>query len=694
MPTDPSLLGTVQDVTGATVSVELDASTVSGLLFVGGQPYHVGQVGAFVRIALGFTDLVGVVSQAGASAVPDRLVEANPHGRKWLTVQLVGEGSAKRPFSRGISVLPSIGDAVHLVTESSLSRIYGLPDSPSLVRIGRVASASSVAALVNVNKLISRHAAVVGSTGAGKSTTVVRILESLTDKVQFPSARVIVFDVHGEYASALPERAANFSIAGTSANCQDLHVPYWALTFEELVPLTFGTIADDASLGAIRDAIIDLKREALARKSMSGVEPERITVDTPIPFSIHELWFRMHRRINGTHSISNGQSLETEMLLKDETGDSVDAGDALAVRPASYQGATQAKEVTKVYLSESRLNLGRQVDALASRLRDRRYDFLFRPGPWAPDAHGVVQSDLDSFLESWLGKEHPVCVLDLSGVPAAVRNELVGCLTRIIYDALLWARLLSEGGRERPVLLVFEEAHTYLGSERSNGAKEAVQRVVKEGRKYGVGAMIVSQRPSEVDPTVLSQCGTVVALRLTNAMDRGHVTSVVADNLAGFMSMLPVLRTGEAIVVGESVALPMRVVVDLPTHLPRSADPAIAGSCGPGGWDRATERTDYGDVVRRWRLQDPAANVAASCESGETSATKGSAVDRRPVSSSMASSIGYDEVNNLLEVEFASGDVYHYFDVPPTTVALMWAAPSLGAFITAHIRGQFRFTRV
>lgn len=188
-------------------------------------------------------------------------------------------------------------------------------------------------------------------------------------------------------------------------------------------------------------------------------------------------------------------------------------------------------------------------------------------------------------------------------MPSEVLPDLVGALTRIIYDALLWSRKLSEGGRERPLLLVFEEAHAYLNAEDASIVQLAVRRVVKEGRKYGVGAMVVSQRPSEIDSTILSQCGTVVALRLTNTADRSHVTSAVTDNLGGLLSLLPVLRTGESMIVGEAVPLPMRVLIEAPTRLPESSDPLIVGLDLPGGWDRARETSDYKDVVSCWRTQ-------------------------------------------------------------------------------------------
>lgn len=606
MPVDPTYLGLVQDVAGATVSVALDPSTGSGLLFVEGQPYRVGQVGSFVRIPLGFTDLIGVVSQAGAGAVPERLIEPDPYGHRWLTVQLIGEGTADRAFSRGVSLLPSIGDPAHIVTETDLARVYGRPDSLERISIGQVASAAAIPALLNINALMTRHSAVLGATGAGKTTTVVQILRALTDPDRYASARVLVFDIHGEYAAALEGRAKVFRVPPGHGSANPLYVPYWALSFDELIPLTFGTLPDDASRGAVRDEIVRLKRNALERFPCAGVDPVEVTVDTPVPFSIHQLWFSLHRLLNATHTAGPAnQSAATEALEVDEEGNPIDEGDPIEVRPPLYRAATQAAGEEKIYLSGSPLNIRRQVDGLASRLRDRRFDFLFRPGPWYPSVEGETEDDLDAFLEQWVGSEEAVAVLDLSGVPTSVLTELIGSLTRVVYDALFWARRLSEGGRERPLLFVFEEAHAYLTAGRAPGAAAAVQRVVKEGRKYGVGAMIVSQRPSEVEPTVLSQCGTVVALRLSNAVDRNHVAGSVMDNLAGLLAMLPVLRTGEAIVLGEAVPLPVRALVEMPGHLPESKDPKIVGVNEPGGWNRSREPVDFADVVERWRSQDP-----------------------------------------------------------------------------------------
>ena len=617
---DPTYLGTVQDVEGATASVRLDPDTISGLVFVAGQAYRVGQVGSFVRIPMGYTDLIGVVSQVGAGAVPTLHAEADPFGYRWMRVQLIGEGHADQPFSRGLSQLPSIGDSAHIVTEADLSRVYGRRDSARHVAIGRIAAAEAIPALLDINKIVTRHSAVVGTTGSGKSTTVARIALALSDGTRYPSARIVLFDVHGEYSSALADRAQTFRIAtGPNPGGQSLCVPYWALKFDELIPLTFGALPDDAGRGAVRDEIVRLKRATLERYPRPGIDPVDVTVDTPIPFSVHQLWFDFHRQLNATHTaLGTAQTRSTEALQLGGDANPVQSGDAMAVVPPRYREQSQAAQQDKIYLSGSTLNIRRQVDAMASRLRDRRFDFLFRPGRWLPALDGKVDADLDGFLAEWIGGPRSVCILDLSGAPTEILAELVGALTRVLYDALFWARHLSEGGRERPLLFVFEEAHAYLSGSTGSTAAQAVQRVVKEGRKYGIGAMIVSQRPAEIDQTILSQCGTIIAMRLANATDRGHVLGAVTDNLTGLLAMLPILRTGEAIIVGEAVPLPMRALVDLPNRLPDSADPSVVDDLRPGGWNRGREPSDYTDVVSTWRRQDPRSRRLIAHEDDDT----------------------------------------------------------------------------
>ncbi len=492
-----------------------------------------------------------------------------------------------------------------MVTRADLNKIYGHQSAADgFVAVGQVASAESIEARVNLNQLVSRHSAVLGSTGSGKSTTVASFLSAMSDSTLYPSARVILFDVHGEYARTFADQANVLTTDNGIEGSQKLRIPYWALTFEELIPLLFGALPDDAGRAFVRDEITRLKRETVARAPSHVLPADHVTVDSPVPFSVKQLWFEIHVLLNATHTVAGGQGRDTWSLLKDTSDVVVQAGDPDAMIPPLFSPQTQAAGKDKVYLSSSTLNIRRQVDVLASRLRDRRFEFLLHPGRWEPEIDGTVASTLSDLLELWLGPAKPITIIDLSAAPPAVVGDLIGSMTRVSYDAMFWARNHSEGARERPLLFVFEEAHAYLGSAGSSSARASVQRIVREGRKYGMGAMIVSQRPSELDATVLSQCGTLIALRLTNSADRSFVLSSASDNMAGMLSMLPVLRTGEAIIVGEAVPLPTRTLVAKPLKVPDSEDPRIAGAGRPGGWDRNREPTKYSEIARAWETQD------------------------------------------------------------------------------------------
>lgn len=602
--TDPTLIGTVRDVSGPSVSVELSSESAAGLRFVHGRGYRIGQVGSFVKMPVGFLDLFGVVSQVGASALPENLAKNSDASGLWMTVQLVGEARRGTPFERGLGQYPTFGDPVHLVTEADLRRLYGRQSEPGKsIRIGSVASAESIPAEVGVNRLVTRHSAVLGSTGAGKSTTVAKLLDVLSRKDIYPSARILLFDIHGEYAR---NAAGHVRVLRVDAGdpSEQLQMPYWALNFEELMALVFGSVGG-AERAALLHEISARKRVSLEKQPRAGIDPETVTVDAPVPFSIHDLWLELYRDLNATHIVAGGQSAATQAFLLDNNGKPVQEGDAANVIPPLYRPHTQASGEEKVYLSGSPLNLRREIDSLGIRLRDPRFSFLFNPGPWSPDLEGKVEHDLDALLGSWLGAAEPVTIVDLSGVPPEVLHDVIGIMLRIVYDALYWGRDIAEGGRERPLLVVLEEAHAYLGRASRSLAAESTRRIVKEGRKYGVGAMIVSQRPSEIDHTVLSQCGTTFALRLANAQDRNHVLSSVSDNLEGLLAMLPVLRTGEAIVIGEAVNLPMRALIEQPSRdrRPDSSDPLVFEEEGPGGWNKPREPEDYAELMELWRAQ-------------------------------------------------------------------------------------------
>jgi hypothetical protein len=453
----------------------------------------------------------------------------------------------------------------------------------------------------------------VGATGSGKSTTVASILAAISDRRIYPSARVLVIDIHGEYRHALEDRSAVFRVTPElSRDERQLYVPYWAMTFDELVPIIFGKL-DDPNRGAVIDKIVELKTESLGLFGREGVDAETVNVDTPVPFSIHKLWFDLHCDMRATHYERPGipQSVETWALALDADSRPIQKGDMMRGIPPRFLPARDIRDdPVKIRLSRSNLSMSREIDSLGSKLRDPRFSFLLSPGPYGPTETGAVDQDLDSLLESWLGDVQPVSILDLSGVPPVIQSEIVGAVLRITYDSLFWARNLPEGGRERPLLLVLEEAHTYL--ETGQTAAVAVRRIAKEGRKYGIGMMLVSQRPSEIDSTILSQCGTIISLRLSNGADRNHVRGAASDNLEGLFAALPVLRTGEVVIVGEAVSLPVRALVTKPSarRRPDSADPKVVvegseddGFEGPGGWNQKRDPSDYAEAVELWRRQ-------------------------------------------------------------------------------------------
>ena len=534
---------------------------------IDGHTYRVGQVGSFVRIPLGYQDLYGVVAEIGAAAAPQPVVVADVDGQdtgRWMRVELAGEATGDY-FERGLSQHPNVDDAVHLVTQKDLRRIYGGAEEDQ-IEIGTLSSAENIVVRLSLDALVTRHSAIVGSTGSGKSTTVASLLRSVVrtaENVSASGARILLLDVHGEYSAALGDLAKTFSASPLPGE-EPLFVPYWALEAGELLDFVAGSLSDN-HLIAFTDKIQELKESRLGAGPLPGLDPRSLTVDSPVPFSLKKLWYDL---IDFETATFTGQQRDQPALEA--------AGDPATLTPPRY--TPHAMGAAGPFLNQAAKGIRRQLNLLRSRLLDRRYDFILHPGPWEPDLGGQTAQDLDTLLGGWLGHDRPITILDLSGVPSSVLVRLIGSILRIVYEALYWSREKTEGGILRPLLVVMEEAHRYVGPDSGNVAADVVKRIAKEGRKYGVGAMLVSQRPSEIDETILSQCGTLIALRLSNPADRGRVKGALPDNLSGLMDLLPVLRTGETIISGEAARLPVRCRVSLPPadRLPRSSDPEVS----------------------------------------------------------------------------------------------------------------------
>ena len=584
-PVPPTLVGEVQSVSGSTVSVRLRAG-LSSLVLVGGESYRVGQVGAFLRVPLGYSHLYGVCSQVGAAALPHAIVgqgEAAIDGR-WLTLTLFGESLAGE-FLRGVSQYPTFGDEVHLVTNDELAQIYRSPDIQVPLVIGTIASASGIEARIDLAKLVTRHSVVVGSSGAGKSNLVGVLLEAIATR-GFGAARVLVLDPHGEYAGAVVDNGRVFSIKPENDEQEPLYVPFWALPFDELMQATLGDL-NTSQDGAIREEVVTLKRTTATHLPIP-TPVEAITADSPIPFSVKRLWYDLDDYETRTYSDNKLTQIEPPTTVGDPEllVPNVNPRQALA-------GGTPFKG--------PRRGLTRGLELMRNRLRDSRYQFLFNPGSeLTPNAQGQTNGDLDSLVASWVGHDRPITVIDLSSAPADILSLVTGTVLRIIYDALFWAAGLPISGREQPLLVVLEEAHLFLPKGADSAAQRTVATVAKEGRKYGVGLMLVTQRPTELDSASISQSGTMIALRLTNQKDRSQVTSTMPDDLAGLAGLLPSLRTGEALIVGEAMPIPSRVRIPLAANKLVGSDPDLAH-----GWidEPRPQTTHYTTALANWRAQ-------------------------------------------------------------------------------------------
>ena len=588
MKHNPTLVGQVESVSGNAVTIKMATSYPSNMPIVDGTVYRIGQIGSFLKIPLGYATLYGIITQAGVLAMPESVASAynqNPSsvdGHRWLRMILVGEQSGSA-FERGVLQSPTSGDQVHLVTNDDLRVVYGGYDERSSIAIGNQSSAEGLSARLDMDKLISRHCAILGSTGSRKSNAVSVIVKAIASKT-LPSTRVLMFDPHGEYSSALGNECKVFRVDANSAiGEEELCIPFWALPFRELMGVFPGRLSDQNE-DYIRTKVLDLKRVSAVR--IGGLREEAITADSPVPFSIRQLWFDLDDFERMTLA-TNRTSPEALVIV----------GDAATLKSNQYPPAGLGSSAP--FLNTKAKGLLGFLDGVRSRLLDQRYSFLFSPGAYSPDLAGVTESDLPSLFSSWFGHGRPTSILDLSAIPSEIIQTISGSILKTVFDALFWGQNALVGGKLQPLLVVLDEAHAYLKAGEDSISSRTVQTIAKEGRKYGVGLLLVTQRPSELDETVLSQCGTVIALRMTNTRDKGYVSSAMQDELREMADVLSSLRIGEGIVSGEAVRIPSRVKFYQATSAPRSADPIPSQR-----WMQPTPAAEeYKKSIACWRNQ-------------------------------------------------------------------------------------------
>ena len=585
MQSDVTYLGRIIKVDSSSVEVEISEDIPSSSPIINGKVYKLGQIGTFVKVVAGNIltfGLVESVSNTPSNINSDTVVNK---GSRYLSVQLIGEKVGNKKFEKGIGLYPTINDEVHIVTDEDLFDLYGKTDDTEngLLAIGKHASSDNLDVYLDIHKLVLRHSAILGSTGSGKSNSVVAILKQIG--TQMHNSRMLLIDPHGEYASAFPE-AKVFRIGDEKS---PLYIPFWLMNFDELMYFLVGAKSSDdqrPEYRRFREIITQAKKMNCHLKA-GDVNPNYITADSPIPFNIRKIWYDINREINATYQIADAskQTSENECLVRE--------GIPEKLEPAEFEPYAMSNQAP--YRSRKQEMYSYEKKLLA-RLKDSRYDFMFYPGEYKDENS---PKDLHNLLLDWIGGDERLAILDLSNVPFEVMDITVGLITRFVYDSMFWGRNEPNTGRNRPLLIAYEEAHSYLGKNETIYARNAVEKIFKEGRKFGLGAVVISQRPSELSETILAQVGTFIALRLTNSSDQSIVKSMAPDNMNSLISLLPSLRIGEAVIVGEAINIPTRVRLPLQSPRPDSSDPELVSA-----WMREyNSDDDYKMVVTKIREQ-------------------------------------------------------------------------------------------
>ena len=579
---------------GEVRSVETSRITVR---VTDGQRLQKARVGRLVAIqSMGDEWLIGIIERVWRHPVElPTLVEAEipedqaviQQEENGVAISLVGtyrarDGQKRDTFSRAVFALPEINRPVFPIEEKSLEDFMGILSASSKaeaaapLKVGTYPLDGKATAYIDGDKLFQRHAALLGSTGSGKSFTVASILEQ---SAQLPHTNMIVLDLHGEYSSM--KFASHYRIAGIGdlkdAREGAIFLPFWLLTYDEMQSVFVDRSGDNApnQALALMDSVIEMKRGAI--ETLKRVDLlDGFTVDTPVPYRLSELV----------------QSLDSKNEEVIPTGEEYVSG-AKKGQPKTEKGALNGK-------------LSRFLIRLKTKMNDRRYAFMYQ-APAEYETYDALHALVKKLLGTGNAKDgvNPgIKIIDFSEVPSDILPVVVGLVARLVYQVQFWSDPGLAGDERHPVVIVCDEAHLYLpSSAASTGplerrALENFERIAKEGRKYGVGLLVVSQRPSDVSTTILSQCSNIISLRLSNKTDQGVVKQLLPESLEGLMEVLPTLDVGEAVVVGDATLLPTRIRMNKPVHEPRSATIAFWSR-----WAKPKKEVDLVAAVENMRRQ-------------------------------------------------------------------------------------------
>jgi hypothetical protein len=539
-PSQPAI-GRVVSVSGSCAIIQVlnpDASNV--------KKRARSEVGTILKIQVPGGETIGILS---GLSIPVPSGDTTDTEIMIAELQLLGEfrrndDGSMSEFVRGVTGYPSLGDSVFMTNRDELLSIYDVSDDPSSLPIGTIHQDKTVKAHINIDSMMSKHFAILGSTGSGKSCAASLFLNRIIDA--HPNSHIVLLDPHNEYQRAFSERAEVISP-------EDLDLPYWLFNFEELCEVLIGQeTTRDQQIEILSDAVETAKRtysKAASNKPGTVVRKAKSTfkssTNSPTPYRLTDVISR----------------------IDDIAGSLERSHDLIPCR--------------------------RLKTRLETLTQDARYSFM-AGGPVVLDTMADIIGRL--FRIPVNGK--PITILDLSAVPTEILNTVVSVVCRMAFDFALWSK------QSVPIALICEEAHRYLPN-RTTGdfgpARRSISRIAKEGRKYGVSLGIITQRPSELDPTILSQMSSIFVMRMTNQRDQEYVKATVSDSAMGLLEFLPTLGVGEAVAIGEAVSMPMRLFFDrLPDdQLPQSHSASFSADSGGSSDTQAY----LDEVIDRWRNQ-------------------------------------------------------------------------------------------
>ena len=559
--TESDLLGSVTHVDTEQIIIEIENPHIMGQICVGNLvaietgKHHELLISIIDRVTRKYVD-----DFTGSEEEADEIMISSAD---YVKVSIIGTyhsvfGNAHDVFKQGVDTFPQIESKCYCISSINLQNFMNVLsrniDSDKRLKIGSFMMDASADAVLDGNRFFQRHAAVLGSTGSGKSWCIANILEKAS---ALQHANIIVFDMHGEYeklASGSNPIAERYRIAGPgdleTPSSDVLFLPYWLLNREELLSMILDRSDSNAPNQAARFTlhIRELKARTLTNEGKTDTL-KTFTVDSPIPFLMSDL---------------------IALLKDDDTRKGVG-------KTGPIKGEWEGK-------------LTRFISRLETKLDDKTYGFMFQPVAEAQKYMWL--SDMLCKLLGYFDGFPGIKIIDFSEVPSDVLPVVTGTLARLLYNIQFW----MEPSMRIPFTLICDEAHLYLPIKDEADAvqKQALhnfERIAKEGRKYGVSILAVSQRPADVSKTILSQCNNFVVLRLTNEKDKSVIKNLLPDSLKSTIDFLPLLDVGEALVVGDAILLPSKILLDKPTedHQPISATKNF--------WDEWDARIPNNDAV-------------------------------------------------------------------------------------------------